>query len=104
MKVDYYFFLVKFTQEEKELLKSIGNRDYLLDSQEYKVALLSLVDILFAYAYDYRTTFGEESVESAWTINKLSSTLSWLQVTLNNNYLIINFLAGYIVDRSSSLC
>lgn len=70
---------VKFTGEEKEMLKNIGNRDYLLDGEEKKAALLSLVDILFAFAYDLRTTREEECVESAWTINKLSSTLSWLQ-------------------------
>uniref|UniRef100_A0A170YXD4 Protein SHQ1 homolog n=1 Tax=Triatoma infestans TaxID=30076 RepID=A0A170YXD4_TRIIF len=34
---------------------------------------------MFAYAYNHRTTLGESTVESAWTINKLSSTLSWLQ-------------------------
>jgi protein SHQ1 len=37
---------------------------------------LGLVDIAFGYCYDYRTTDGEPTVESAWTICKLSSTLS----------------------------
>jgi hypothetical protein len=41
---------------------------------------LGLVDIIFAYAYDYRITEGEHNVESAWNICKLSSTLSWLEV------------------------
>ena len=38
------------------------------------------MDIIFAYAYDVRTTEGEHSVESGWTISKLSSTLSWFEV------------------------
>uniref|UniRef100_A0A0V0G9M8 Protein SHQ1 homolog n=1 Tax=Triatoma dimidiata TaxID=72491 RepID=A0A0V0G9M8_TRIDM len=70
---------VMLTDEEREYLKNLGNRDYLIDSRERRIALLSLVDILFAYAYNHRTTLGESTVESAWTINKLSSTLSWLQ-------------------------
>ena len=37
-----------------------------------------IVDNLFGYAYDERTTLGEHTVESGWTIAKLSSTLSWL--------------------------
>ncbi|XP_014246336.1 protein SHQ1 homolog [Cimex lectularius] len=71
---------VSLHQEEKNYLKELGNRDYIMNSNETKVALLSLVDILFAYAYNYRTTQGEENnVESAWTVNKLSSTLSCFQ-------------------------
>ena len=41
---------------------------------------LGLVDILFAYAYDDRTTEGERNAESAWTMCKLSATLSALEV------------------------
>jgi len=32
-----------------------------------------------AYAYDQRLTCGEGSVESAWTISKLSASLHWLE-------------------------
>lgn len=74
------YILVVLTDEEREYLKTLGNKDYLIDSKERRIALLSLVDILYAYAYNHRTTLGESTVESAWTINKLSSTLSWLQV------------------------
>ena len=40
--------------------------------------MCTLVDILFAYAYDQRTTLGDGSVESPWTLVKLSSSLCWL--------------------------
>eukprot|EP01104_Vermistella_antarctica_P018499 TRINITY_DN6880_c0_g1_i2.p1 TRINITY_DN6880_c0_g1~~TRINITY_DN6880_c0_g1_i2.p1 ORF type:complete len:171 (-),score=50.79 TRINITY_DN6880_c0_g1_i2:253-765(-) len=36
-----------------------------------------MVDILFAYAFDHRTTSGDPTCESSWTICKLSPTLSW---------------------------
>lgn len=78
--INLYFVTVKFSREEMELFKTLGNRDYLLDEWEKKTALFSLVDILFAFAYNHRTTLGEYSVESAWTINKLSATMSWFQV------------------------
>lgn len=42
--------------------------------------LLGLADVLFAYAYDHRTTEGDASVESAWTVAVLSPLLSWLEV------------------------
>ena len=44
---------------------------------EEKSTALALVDLVFAYAYDHRTTYGEPTVESAWTVAKLSGTLSW---------------------------
>ena len=48
----------------------------LVDNQ-YAV-LCALVDILYGYAFDQRTTLGDATVESAWTVAKLSRTLSWL--------------------------
>ncbi|KAL1456772.1 hypothetical protein WDU94_001475 [Cyamophila willieti] len=69
----------QFSKSELESMKQLGNREYLLSSQEKCSALLSLVNILYAYCYDMRTTQGDHTVESAWTINKLSSTLCWLQ-------------------------
>lgn len=63
----------------KNILKSFGNKEYLLSKEDKKSALLSLVDIIYAYCYCIRTNLGEENVESAWVINKLSSTLSWFR-------------------------
>jgi protein SHQ1 len=40
--------------------------------------LTGLVTVLFAFAYDHRTTHGETGVESGWTIATLSPLLSWL--------------------------
>ena len=54
--------------------------------------LCSLLDILFAYAFDHRTTLGEPTVESAWTVSKLSITLSWLDTPTSVKDAIINCL------------
>ena len=37
-----------------------------------------LLDLLVPYVYDHLMTMGDPTVESAWTISKLSSSLSWL--------------------------
>ena len=50
----------------------------MLGSHEKKAALVALVDILYGFVYDFRTTEGDPSSESPWTLGKLSSTFSWL--------------------------
>uniref|UniRef100_A0A2A4JL39 Protein SHQ1 homolog n=1 Tax=Heliothis virescens TaxID=7102 RepID=A0A2A4JL39_HELVI len=67
----------EFSEEEVGVLKELPNKHYLLSKNEYKQVLYGLVDILYGYCYDKRTTLNESTVESGWTINKLSSTLSW---------------------------
>ena len=49
-------------------------------TQEQSESLyLSLIDILYAYVYDHRTTMGDATCESSWTIVMLSPTLSWFE-------------------------
>ncbi|PZC73168.1 hypothetical protein B5X24_HaOG209960 [Helicoverpa armigera] len=67
----------EFSEEEVGVLKELPNKQFLLSKNEYKQVLYGLVDILYGYCYDKRTTLNESTVESGWTINKLSSTLSW---------------------------
>lgn len=71
---------VALNETEVDLLKELPNKEYLLNNEETHRLLLSLVDILFGSCYNHRTTLGENTVESSWTINKLSSTLSWFEV------------------------
>jgi SHQ1 protein len=46
---------------------------------------VGLLDILFAYVYDHLLNDGEATVESAWTISKLSASLSWLDDWLEDD-------------------
>lgn len=71
---------IDFSDEEVCLLKELPNKHYILSKNERTQVLLGLVDILYGYCYDKRTTLNESTVESSWTINKLSSTLSWFCV------------------------
>ncbi|KRX62799.1 Protein SHQ1 -like protein [Trichinella sp. T9] len=68
-----------FTVDEIDRLKSLPRKIYQLSEQVENVAICSLVDILFAFAYDARVNLGEDdNPESGWTISKLSSTLAGL--------------------------
>ena len=51
--------------------------------EDERPLLLGILDILFAYCYNHRTSEGENTVESTWTIWKLSSTLSCLETFSN---------------------
>ncbi|MCI4375171.1 hypothetical protein PGIGA_G00106250 [Pangasianodon gigas] len=82
---------VTFTDEEKEQMRKFTNRSYVLDKATRYHVWLSLVDIILAYIYDVRTTEGEHNVESAWTIRKISGTLSWLETYHSLHEVLVSF-------------
>jgi protein SHQ1 len=69
---------VEFTEEENKILRELPNKEYLVEDGDTSELLAGLVTIIFAYCYDFRTTEGEHSSESGWTLCKLSPLLSWL--------------------------
>ncbi|XP_041650908.1 protein SHQ1 homolog isoform X2 [Cheilinus undulatus] len=82
---------ISFTNSEKEQLRKFNNRSYLLDKVSRHQVWLSLVDILLAYSYEIRSTAGEHSVESPWTIRKLSGTLCWLESYNSLQEVLVSF-------------
>jgi protein SHQ1 len=72
--------IIPFTPKHLDLLKQLPKKEYLLDSEIKREVYLGLVDIMLAYVYNHITCEGENNIESAWTICKLSASLSWLQV------------------------
>eukprot|EP00038_Savillea_parva_P024242 m.43455 g.43455 ORF g.43455 m.43455 type:complete len:875 (+) comp6409_c0_seq1:110-2734(+) len=67
---------IVFSDSEMQDMRQLPRREYLVDA--IKPELISLVDIVYAWAYDHRVTQGDHTVESAWTIATVSSTLSFL--------------------------
>jgi protein SHQ1 len=68
---------LQLTPSEQSDLLALPRKSYhLVSPSSTQPLLLGLIDILFAYCYDYRTTEAESNVESPWTISKLSATLS----------------------------
>jgi protein SHQ1 len=74
--------LKKLTDKNLYQLKDLGNREFLLDKQWNKRVHYGLIDILFAYCYDWRVTEGSHCIETPWNISRLSATLSWFEVSL----------------------
>jgi len=71
-----------FSSEESHLLATFSPQSNIpvqLSAEQKRTAFLSLADILFAYAYDHRTTDGDSTVESSWTVMILSPSLAWLE-------------------------
>lgn len=67
-------------EDRSRLIDQIPKRPFLrYDQATTRVLLLGLADLLYAYAYDFRVTEWEHCSESAWTVRKLSPTLSWLE-------------------------
>ncbi|CAG8747438.1 8483_t:CDS:2, partial [Acaulospora morrowiae] len=69
--------ILKFTEKEKSMMLNLPNKDYIL--QDVKSIYFGLADLLFAYSYNHRVCEGETTVESAWTIGKISPTISCLE-------------------------
>lgn len=71
-----------FNEEEK--MQLVENKAVIpplsqISKEQKESLLLSLLDIMYAYAYDHRTTIGDATCESSWTLVMLSPTLSWLE-------------------------
>lgn len=61
---------------KKRLLPSVPSR------RPGSALLLPLIELLFGYMYNFLTTGGEDTIESAWTLIKLSPTLSGFAVAV----------------------
>ncbi len=71
--------LLKFSSKEDAIMRDLPNKEYLLSFE--KSTYLGLVDLMFAYCYNYRITEGDNNVESVWCIGKISPTISSLEVS-----------------------
>ncbi|XP_018320432.1 protein SHQ1 homolog [Agrilus planipennis] len=70
---------IQFNDRELDFLKELHNIQYSLTDEEECFCRNGLVDILYGYCYDRRTTYFEGTCESGWTICKLSATLCWFE-------------------------
>nr|CAD7255734.1 unnamed protein product [Timema shepardi] len=80
---------INFTVAEQDTMKELPNREFLLDKEVNKMIYLGVVDLLAGYCYNHRSTLGENTSESAWTINKLSATLCWLECFSNLRVVVL---------------
>ncbi|KAK2460574.1 hypothetical protein APHAL10511_007044 [Amanita phalloides] len=69
---------VEFTDEEKMAMLKLPRKEYLATPQQTHGLYLTLVTLLFSYAYESRTTQQDPTPESAWTICTLTPAFSAL--------------------------
>ena len=77
---------VDFSNEDTERMIALGTQRKVpikVAKENLSSVSFGLLDILFAYCYDFRTTEYEQNSESAWTISKLCATLSCGEKYLN---------------------
>ncbi|KAG9018926.1 hypothetical protein FRB90_008317 [Tulasnella sp. 427] len=73
---------IGFTEEENAtMLQLPRNKEYLVTPTQSRSLQLTLIGVLFAYAYDLRTTMADPTSESAWTIASLCPAFSALDVS-----------------------
>lgn len=68
------------TPKNVDQMKILGNRKFILDKSEQKVLFFGMIDIIFSYCYDWRTSEGSHTIESTWNISRISASLSWFVV------------------------
>ncbi|KAF8626286.1 hypothetical protein AX15_004957 [Amanita polypyramis BW_CC] len=69
---------VDFTDEENMAMLGLPRREYLASPQQTHDLYLTLVTLLFSYAYESRTTQRDPTPESAWTICSLTPAFAAL--------------------------
>lgn len=78
-----------FADDDREVMQQLAHREYVLASPA--VIHCVLADILAAFVYDHRTTLGEPTVESGWTISTLAASLSWLWLPSSMRDVAVSF-------------
>ncbi|KAG2157427.1 SHQ1 protein-domain-containing protein [Suillus clintonianus] len=67
-----------FTESENMTMLNLPRKEYLPTTSQQRALYLTLLTLLFAYAYDRRTTQHDPTPESAWTICSLVPAFSAL--------------------------
>lgn len=90
---------VEFSKDEQEKMLNLPRKTYLINDA-YKPQLLGLlVSLLFAYHFDLRETVGDHTIESAWTVGKLTPQFACLdsQIAISGEQNKENFLKSIAI-------
>ncbi|KAJ7582824.1 SHQ1 protein-domain-containing protein [Mycena floridula] len=69
---------VEYTEKENLAMLNLPRREYMSTSVETRQLYLTLITLLFSYAYESRASQHDPTPESAWTICSLTSAFSAL--------------------------
>ncbi|CAH8848797.1 unnamed protein product [Trichobilharzia szidati] len=99
-----------FSSDERHRLITLSSRRLPPppeSADEEKSLYLGLLDLLFAYVYDFKIREGDEMSESGWNIVKLAATLSWFEVYHSLPEVLVSFYRRaltYPLVRSWRFC
>ncbi|KIJ17456.1 hypothetical protein PAXINDRAFT_168113 [Paxillus involutus ATCC 200175] len=69
---------IVYTEQENMEMLRLPRKEYIMDKDQERTLYLTLITLLFAHAYDKRTTLDDPTPESAWTICTLVPVFSAL--------------------------
>ncbi|KAI6166969.1 SHQ1-domain-containing protein [Pisolithus thermaeus] len=69
---------VVITEDEKMAMLRLPRKEYIMDSFQEHSLYLTLITLMYAHAYDKRTTLNDPTAESAWTVCNLVAAFSAL--------------------------
>ncbi|CAD8145259.1 unnamed protein product [Paramecium pentaurelia] len=98
-------FQQQFNIDEINQISKLGKREYLIENKEY--CLFGIIDILFAFLYENSLFQGDLNLESAITINQLSSQFQAFYIENDlENVLINNYQRAltFPMIRSFEIC
>jgi len=72
---------IQFSEAEQATMLKLPRKEYLVSPAQSRSLYITLITILFAYAYDMRTTQHDPTSESAWTLAILTPCMSALDVS-----------------------
>lgn len=97
-------FPVEFSTHEQEQMMQLPKKSYLIDDKT--PLLLMLVSVLFAYSFNLRENEGDDNIESAWTVGKLTPQICFLdsQIVIPGSTTVSLLRATVITSIRRSLC
>ncbi|QPG74965.1 hypothetical protein FOA43_002304 [Brettanomyces nanus] len=88
---------ITFSQKEQDLMRDLPKKSYLIDDP--RPIYYTIICLLYAYCYEIRSNEGDSTVESGWTIGKLTPQISCLdsQLIQSNNMTEKNMLRILVI-------
>jgi len=77
---------IEFSKDEQEKMIQLPRKSYLIEDAYKPQLFILILSLLFSYQYDLRENEGEHTIESAWTVGKLTPQIVFLdsQIVVDN--------------------
>ncbi|XP_065560028.1 protein SHQ1 homolog [Artemia franciscana] len=80
---------INLTTEEEDYIISLPKKSYLVSKVQKKILSLTVVGLVYSWAYDRRVTEGDHCIESGWAIAKVCPVLSYFEDFEDLRFLLV---------------